>query len=118
MFKESKAEKLDLSSFDTKKVTSIGSMFAFSNITTFDISNFDTNKVTTTERMFSNMTNLKTIYVSDKFSLDKVTSSADMFLFCENLVGREGTKYSPTSNDKTYARIDSGEASPGYFTAK
>ena len=34
MFKESKAEKLDLSSFDTRKVTSIGSMFAFSNITT------------------------------------------------------------------------------------
>ena len=79
---------------------------------------FNTNKVTNTQRMFSNMTNLKTIYVSDKFSLDKVTSSADMFLFCENLVGREGTKYSPTSNDKTYARIDSGEASPGYFTAK
>lgn len=118
MFKESKAEKLDLSSFDTRKVTSIDSMFAFSNITTIDISNFDTNKVTNTQRMFSNMTNLKTIYVSDKFSLDKVTSSADMFLFCKNLVGGAGTKYSPTFNDKTYARIDGGETSPGYFTAK
>ncbi len=69
MFKESKAEELYLSSFDTRKVTSTCSMFAFSNITTIDISNFDTNKVTTTERMFSNMTNLKIIYFSDKFSL-------------------------------------------------
>lgn len=59
MFKESKAEEIDLSSLDTRKVTLTCSMFAFSNITTIDISNFDTNKVTTTERMFSNMTNLK-----------------------------------------------------------
>ena len=113
MFKESKAEELDLSSLDTRKVTSTGSMFVFSNITTIDIRNFYTNKVTTTERMFSNMTNLKTIYVSDKFSFDKVTSSANMFLFCKNLVGGMGTKYSPTFNDKTYTRIDGGEASPG-----
>ncbi len=113
MFKESKAEELDLSSLDTRKVTSTGSMSTFSNITTIDISNFDTNKVTTTERMFSNMTNLKAIYVSDKFSLDKVTSSADMFLFCKNLVGGMGTKYSLTFNDKTYTRIDGGETSLG-----
>lgn len=84
MFKESKAEELDLSSLDTRKVTSTGSMFVFSNITTIDIRNFYTNKVTTTERMFSNMTNLKTIYVSDKFSFDKVTSSAYMLVI--NLV--------------------------------
>ena len=118
MFYQSNLIDADLRNFNTSNVTDMSSMFQESKITELDISNFDTNKVTNTQRMFSNMTNLKTIYVSDKFSLDKVTSSADMFLFCENLVGGAGTKYSATFNDKTYARIDGGEASPGYFTAK
>ena len=118
MFYQSNLINVDLRNFNTSNVTDMSSMFQESKIIELDISNFDTNKVTNTQRMFSNMTNLKTIYVSDKFILDKVTSSADMFLFCENLVGGAGTKYSPTFNDKTYARIDGGEASPGYFTAK
>ena len=68
--------------------------------------------------MFYKATNLKTIYVSNKFNTDKVTSSTDMFSSCTNLVGGAGTKYNSSYVDKTYARIDGGTSNPGYFTAK
>ena len=68
--------------------------------------------------MFYKATNLKTIYVSNKFNTDKVTSSTDMFSSCTNLVGGAGTKYDANHVDKTYARIDGGTSNPGYFTAK
>lgn len=68
--------------------------------------------------MFEKATNLKTIYVSNKFDVSKVTNSTSMFLDCTNLVGGAGTKYNSTKVDKTYARIDGGTSSPGYFTAK
>ncbi len=68
--------------------------------------------------MFFNAVNLKTIYVSDKFNIDKVTNSKFMFSNCANLVGGSGTKYNSSYVDKTYARIDGGTSNPGYFTAK
>ena len=41
-----------------------------------------------------------------------------MFYNTTNLVGGSGTKYNRSYVDKTYARIDGGTSSPGYFTAK
>ena len=41
-----------------------------------------------------------------------------MFSTTKNLVGGAGTVYDSTKVDKTYARIDGGTSSPGYFTAK
>ena len=35
-----------------------------------------------------------------------------------NIEGGSGTKYNSPYVDKTYARIDGGTSSPGYFTAK
>ena len=66
--------------------------------------------------MFYNFTNLKTIYVSNKFNTDKVTDSTNMFSGCTNLVGGAGTKYNSSYVDKKYARIDGGTSNPGYFT--
>ena len=68
--------------------------------------------------MFYSSTNLKTIYASNKFNTDKVTSSTDMFSSCTKLIGGAGTKYNSSYVDKTYARIDGGTSNPGYFTAK
>ena len=118
MFNNSQATTLDVSKFDTSNVTNMSSMFNSSKATTLDVSNFDTSKVTDMGYMFAGATNLKTIYVSNKFDVSKVTDSTSMFLGCTNLVGGAGTKYNSTKVDKTYARIDGGEASPGYFTAK
>ena len=118
MFYYSKATTLDVSNFNTSNVTDMSAMFSGSQATTIDVSNFNTSKVTNMGYMFYNSTNLKTIYVSDKFKTDKVTSSTDMFSRCTKLIGGAGTKYDSTKTDKTYARIDGGTSNPGYFTAK
>ena len=83
-----------------------------------DLSNFDTSKVTNMAQMFANCNNLKTIYASDKFVTTNVTGDNAMFLSSSNLVGSSGTKYSASHIDKEYARIDGGTANPGYFTLK
>ena len=116
MFSNSKATTLDVSNFNTSNVTDMDSMFYYSQATTLDLSNFDTSKVTNMSYMFYNFTNLKTIYVSNKFNTDKVTDSTNMFSGCTNLVGGAGTKYNSSYVDKKYARIDGGTSNPGYFT--
>ena len=68
--------------------------------------------------MFSNCKNLKTIYVSSKFNTSSVSNSSDMFKNCTSLVGGQGTVYNSSKINKTYARIDGGTSSPGYFTGK
>ena len=97
-------------------ITSMSYMFSDSKATTLDVSNFDTSKVTDMSIMFYNSTNLKTIYVSNKFNTDKVTDSTSMFSGCTKLIGGAGTKYNSSYVDKTYARIDGGTNNPGYFT--
>ena len=71
--------KLDLSKFDTSKVTNMGYMFYnISNPTTLDISNFDTSQVRSMRSMFSAMYNLTTLDLSH-FDTSKVTDMAGMF---------------------------------------
>ena len=118
MFASSQATTLDVSNFNTSKVTNMSNMFASSQATTLDVSNFNTSKVTNMDSMFDSSTNLKTIYGSSKFVTTAVTSSADMFIGCTNLVGGAGTKYDNNHVDKEYARIDGGTSNPGYFTSK
>lgn len=60
--------EIDVSHFDTSKVTSMTRMFYWTNITELDLSNFNFDKVSSTN--MSNMLyltdNLKTIYVKDE----------------------------------------------------
>ena len=116
MFYGSQAPTLDVSNFNTSNVTNMSSMFSDSQATTLDVSNFNISNVTDMSYMFSYAANLKTIYASNKFNTNNVTSSTDMFTGSTNLVGGAGTKYNSSHVDKTYARIDGGTSSPGYFT--
>ena len=102
--------------FNTSDAFAMRAMFRESSaITMLDLSTFNTAKVTDMYRMFYGCTNLKTIYASDKFTTGKVTDSERMFYGCSNLVGGNGTKYNSSYISKTYARIDkSGQK--GYFT--
>ena len=118
MFYNSQATTLDVSNFNTSNVTNMGYMFANSKATTLDVSKFDTNNVINMSQMFCDSSTLKTIYASNKFTVDKVTASNNMFIGSTNLVGGAGTKYDANHVDKTYARIDGGTSSPGYFTLK
>lgn len=118
MFFDSKVTALDVSNFDTSNVTNMDQMFYSSGAVILDLSNFDTSKVTAMRVMFSNCKNLKTIYVSSKFNTSSVSNSSDMFKNCTSLVGGQGTVYNSSKINKTYARIDGGTSSPGYFTGK
>ena len=118
MFSNSQATALDVSNFNTSKVRDMSYMFRGSKVTTLDLSNFDTSNVTDMNYMFNSSKNLKTIYVSNKFKIDSVTSSNYMFTGATKLVGGSGTKYNSSYVDKTYARIDGGTSSPGYFTER
>ena len=117
MFSDSAATTLDLSSFNTSKVTNMVGMFGNSRATTINLSSFDTSNVGDMSGMFSSCSNLKTIYASNKFVTDAVAKSSYMFDEANKLVGGNGTVYSSSYTDKTYARIDTG-ATPGYFTLK
>ena len=116
MFGNTQTTTIDVSKFNTSKVTNMYAMFYKSQITTIDVSSFDTSNVTDMSFMFNNSIKLKTIYASNKFKTDLVTSSSNMFYNSTLLVGGLGTTYNSSYVDKTYARIDGGTSSPGYFT--
>ena len=119
MFAKNIAKEIrGLANFNTSKVAAMGAMFMSSKyLTSLDLSSFDTSNLVTAQQMFQNCKELKTIYVSNKFVVDKVTVSDHMFWLSDNLVGGNGTGYDSSKIDKTYARIDTADA-PGYFTLK
>ena len=86
-----------------------------------DLSKFDNRIVTNMSNMFNYCSKLTTIYVapsSDWASSEVLTSSSNMFNDCKKLIGGAGTVYDSQKIDKTYARVDGGTDSPGYFTVK
>lgn len=110
---------LDLSSFNVKNVTTMYNMFYNCKaITVLDFSNFDTQNLTDTYGMLYSAKGLTTIYASDKFVTSQITNSTNMFYLNPNLTGGQGTVFSYSYVDKTYARIDNPPSAPGYFTAK
>jgi surface protein len=110
---------LDVSKFNTSKVTDMSRMFAYcESLTSLDVSNFNTSNVTNMCNMFSYCENLKTIYVGKGWNTNKVEDSKEMFANCPNLVGGKGTKFYSEITDKNRAKIDGGKANPGYLTAK
>ena len=105
-----KLTSLDLSSFDTSNVTYMRWMFkGCSSLTQLDLSNFDTSKVTKMYEMFNSCSKLTTIYVSNKWNVDNVTESEEMFTDCINL-----PNYNSYKTKKTNAHYGKG----GYLTLK
>ena len=82
MFFGSKAISIDLSSFDTSKVTNMESMFYGSKATSIDVSSFDTSNVTNMYQMFyqSAATEIKGL---ETFNTSKVTNMKGMFYSTE-----------------------------------
>ena len=90
----------------------------FSKVTTIDLSKADTGSVTDISGMFSGCSALKTIYVSNLWSLNSITSDTNMFSGCTSLVGGNGTVFDPAYTSSIRARIDGKGGKPGYFTEK
>ena len=105
--------ELDLSSFNTNNVTDMSSMFSGCKaLTTLDLSNFNTFNVTNMEGMFRICAALTTIYVGDNWDISNVTNSKSMFSGCTKLAG-ERSYDSSSPADKTYATT-----TDGYLTYK
>ena len=116
-----KLSNIVFGNFDTRRVTNMNSMFSMSMQDVanaqLDLSAFDTQSLQDASRMFFS-SGVKTIYVSSNFQTNTIINSSMMFDGGTNLVGGNGTTYSPSNpKDKTYARIDAPGA-PGYFTQK
>jgi len=107
---------VDVSHFDTRKVTNMAQMFGGTGYWELDLSSFDTSNVENMTEMFGGSRPLVTIKVSDGWSLEKVTASASMFRDCDNLKGGAGTVFDANHVDAEYARIDGGTSNPGYLT--
>ena len=64
---------LDVTHFDTRNVTNMGSMFrGTTNLTNLDVTHFDTSKVTNMDSMFGGTGKLKELKLGDKFKADGI----------------------------------------------
>ncbi len=95
---------LDMSNFDTSKVTDMSYMFSLLDISVgLDVSNFDTSKVTDMSYMFFGMSNLVDLDVSH-FNTSKVTNMSWMFYGMENLTSLDVSNFD-TSNTTDLSRM-------------
>ena len=100
-----------IENLNTENVTNMNSMFdRCSALTLLDLTNFNTAKVSDMSYMFMGCSALTTIFVSDKFVTDQVTSSNNMFHMCINLIG--AIEYDGSKSDHTYANYENGYFSP------
>ena len=77
--------ELDLSSFDTSKVTNMRYMFSgMDKLTSLNLSSFDTSQVTDMSIMFSRMSSLTSLDLSN-FNTSQVTNMTNMFSDVSNL---------------------------------
>ena len=77
--------EIDLSGFDTSKVTNMSSMFgSMSKLTTLNLSSFNTSKVADMSNMFYGMSKLTNLNLSN-FDTSKVTNMSGMFSIMPSL---------------------------------
>ena len=118
-----KLASVDVSGFNTAKVTTMAGMFAGIAATELDLSSFDTSQVTNMSSMFGSDSyysdKLITIYVSDSFVTTGLgeLQYTEMFYGCIKLEGGNETAWDSEHVTAEYARIDA-EGTPGYFTRK
>lgn len=106
---------INVEDLDMSNITDIGGMFYGIGATVLDLSSWNTEKITNTGWTFRNCPNLTTIYVGEGWDMSNVTNSNFMFSGSPNLVGGKGTKVTKTNH--VYARIDGGQEYPGYMTS-
>ena len=93
---------LNLSNFDTSKVTDMGSMFRDCQyVTTLNLSNFDTSKVTDMSAMFYVCNKLSSLNLSN-FNTAKVTSMASMFNSCVSLTNLDLSSFNVANVTNVY----------------
>lgn len=131
MFSECESlESVDTSSFTSDSLEDATRMFyGCVSLTSVDLSQFrDTAEDESfyCGGMFSNCTDLETIYVTDfaydpdkwrEEAVDEDDTEWQMFHNCHSLVGGNGTAYDSAHQNSDYAHLDGGTSNPGYFSA-
>ena len=111
----------------TDQVTDMNGMFNYCYaLEVLDLSNFNTANVTNIAGMFYGCNKLKSIFVGEGWSIDKIITTTisgtggnggwQVFSQCTSLVGGAGTAFDANHTDYTYAHIDGGASNPGYLT--
>ncbi len=96
-----------IENLNTENVKYMTSMFhGCSRLTSLDLSSFNTANVKSMFYMFSGCSSLNTIYVSDKFKIDKVSYGDDMFDGCIYLQGV--ASYKSDYKGKSMANYNTG----------
>ena len=89
---------IDLSLFDTSKVSNMTSMFeGIRNTNTINISSFSSENLTTTTNMFKNCQNLNNIIFGSSFTTKKVTDMSYMFSGSQNINSLDLSNFSSDS---------------------
>ena len=100
---------LDVSRFDTSNVTNMSSMFSgCTQLSSLNVSGFDTSNVTDMSYMFYNCKNLTTIYVGDKWTTSKVRFDSYIFNGCSAIMGQSGVAYDSTKTNASMANYETG----------
>ena len=123
MFEDCKSlTSLDLSAWDTHSVTSTREMFErCKSLTKLNLGALDMQNCTNMQAMFAGCYSLERIYVSPESKWPVISDDGrfdgfmQIFLFCEKLMGGNGTAYKETRLN-SHARIDT-PSTPGYFTS-
>ena len=115
MFNECNAlTKLNLSGFNTSNVTDMSYMFnTLKVLETLDISSFDTRNVTNFKRIFNGSTSLSKIYVGDNWNTGKNTGES-IYVFPGNCQLPNFNKSNDAYRDIKWAYVGEG----GYLSKK
>ena len=107
---------IDLSGFNTSKVSDMSSMFeGCCSLSVVNITGFESVKLSDVSRMFAGCSGIRKIISGTRFDLSAVRYSELMFSDCLNLNGGNGTTYDYIHLDKVFAHADGGTSNPGYF---
>ena len=111
-----KLTTVEIKGHDNGSLYDLSSVFeGCTALKTVDLADFDMNALTNTNRMFAGCRRLQTIYSNQTLTAE---NSEGMFDECVRLTGGEGTALDDDHLDASYARVDGGNSTPGYFTAK
>ena len=136
-------KSIDLSNFKGDKVRYTCSMFAYcTNLTSVNLSHFNTpalananemfqdcfllksvniaslnsSSLNSCNYMFDSCVKLEAIYASNEFKLSSDCEAEYMFSDTAKIKGEKGTTYAyDYESDRTVAKVDGGQADPGYF---
>ena len=110
---------MDIRGFDTSLVTKFDSMFeGCYNVRYIYLSTFTNTSAQSAISMFKGCENLGEIIATADFDLSTkldATTGENIFNGCNSLTGGSGSAYTTYGDGYSYAKLDSGSSSPGYF---